>query len=148
MGNLVVAHCQDGRVFKGTTLDLDAGRPNFHVRTPQGNVLEVRLDETKAVFFVRSLDGESARQDRLYAAADDMRGRGASLVAFRFTDGEVMVGFTIRYPPVRPFFFVVPADAGSNNIRVLVARAAVAEMESPPATLAPRPTAGPAPRSP
>jgi hypothetical protein len=38
----------------------------------------------------------------------------------------------VRYPPVRPFFFVLPADARSNNVRVLVNRAAVKRMSQPP----------------
>ncbi len=135
MANLVVAHGQDGRVFKGMTLDLDPGRPTFHLRTAGGKVEEIRLAEMKAVFFVRSLDGNGARQERLQVAPDDVRGRGSKLVAVRFNDGEVLVGFTIRYPPARPYFYVLPADPDSNNIRVLVARAAVAAMESPPATI-------------
>ena len=31
----------------------------------------------------------------------------------------------MRYPPVREFFFVLPVDARSNNLRILVNRAAV-----------------------
>jgi hypothetical protein len=33
---------------------------------------------------------------------------------------------------VRPFFFVLPADARSNNVRILVNRAAVKRMIQPP----------------
>jgi hypothetical protein len=34
---------------------------------------------------------------------------------------------------VRPFFFVLPADAGSNNVRILVNRGAVTRMGQPSA---------------
>jgi hypothetical protein len=33
---------------------------------------------------------------------------------------------------VRPFFFVLPADSRSNNIRMLINRAAVKRMSQPP----------------
>jgi hypothetical protein len=47
-----------------------------------------------------------------------------------FEDGEVMVGLTIRYPPNRPYFYILPVDSGSNNLRLLVNRDAVAAMEA------------------
>jgi hypothetical protein len=49
-----------------------------------------------------------------------------------FPDGEVMVGLTNRYPPNRPFFFIVPVDQQSNNIRILVNRTAIKKMEPLP----------------
>jgi hypothetical protein len=54
------------------------------------------------------------------AAAADPRGRGAQLVELRFKDGERMVAFANRFPPVGKFFYVVPVDTKSNNIRILV----------------------------
>jgi hypothetical protein len=33
---------------------------------------------------------------------------------------------------VRPFFFVLPADPASNNVRILINRAAVKRMSQPP----------------
>ena len=49
-------------------------------------------------------------------------------MSMRFRDGEEIVGITIRYPPNRPFFYVVPVDAASNNTRILVNRDAVVSM--------------------
>ena len=40
-----------------------------------------------------------------------------------------MVGMTIRYPPNRTYFFLNPVDPKSNNLRILVNREAVTEME-------------------
>jgi len=40
-----------------------------------------------------------------------------------------MLGLTNRFPPTRPFFFIVPVDAESNNIRILVNRTAIKKME-------------------
>jgi hypothetical protein len=52
-------------------------------------------------------------------------------IALEFKDGERVTGLTARYPPVRPFFYVLPADTGSNNIRILVNRAAIAKVSQP-----------------
>jgi hypothetical protein len=132
MANEVVAHYLDGRVVKGVSLDVDLGRPLCHIRTPAGGTLEVKLAELKALFFVKDLVGNSTRDDVLKLEASDERARGAHPIALEFADGEHLVGLTVRYPPIRPFFFVLPADSRSNNVRVLVNRAAVKVMSQPP----------------
>jgi hypothetical protein len=130
VSNKVVARFRDGRVIKGTSMDVDPSKPTFHVRPAQGAALEVRLDALKALFFVRSLDGDPARSDTTALAPGDVRSRGSTLVALRFADGEIITGLTIRYPPNRPYFFVVPVDPKSNNIRILINRDAVTSMET------------------
>ncbi len=132
MANEVVARYQDGRVVKGISLDVDPGRPLFHIRTATQGTLEVKLTELKALFFVKDLVGDSGRSDVLALEPRDGRARGAYPIELEFADGERLVGLTVRYPPVRPFFFVLPADARSNNVRILVNRAAVKRMSQPP----------------
>lgn len=129
MNNLVVARYLDGRILKGSSLDIDPARPAFHVRPPEGQMAEVKLKDLKALFFVRSLDGDMARHEVRALDPADPRAKGSTPVALHFPDGEVMVGLTNRFPPNRPFFFVVPVDPASNNIRVLVNRSAVKKME-------------------
>jgi hypothetical protein len=132
MANEVVAHYLDGRVVKGISLDVDPGRPVCHIRTPAHGTLEVKLTELKALFFVKDLVGNSGRNDVLKLEPSDGRARGAYPIELEFADGEQLVGLTVRYPPIRPFFFVLPADSRSNNVRVLVNRAAVKRMSQPP----------------
>jgi hypothetical protein len=129
MKNLVVARFLDGRVVKGISLDVDPARPTFHVREGTAPAMEVKLSDLKALFFVRSLAGNPGRHDRRVPDEKDPRGRGMAMASLRFADGETIVGMTIRYPPNRPFFFVVPADPESNNIRILVNRDAVVDMK-------------------
>jgi hypothetical protein len=136
MANEVVAHYQDGRVVKGISLDVDPGRPKCHIRTTAEGTLEVKLAELKALFFVKDLVGNSGHEDVLKLEPSDGRARGAYPIALEFADGEHLVGLTVRYPPVRPFFFVLPADARSNNLRVLINRAAVKRMSQPPPSAA------------
>jgi hypothetical protein len=131
MSNRVVAHFLDGRVAKGVSLDVDASRPRCHIRTSDGQTLEVRLTDLKALFFVKSLDGNPARQDSTQVSPDDDRTAGTFSIEVEFADGERVVGLTVRYPPIKPFFFILPVDPASNNIRILVNKAAVTKMSRP-----------------
>jgi hypothetical protein len=129
MSQKVVARFRDGRVEKGTSMDVDSTRPVFHLRRRDGETVAVRLEHLKALFYVRSLDGNAQRHERRIADPGDARSRGSTLVTVVFEDGEVATGMMIRYPPIDPFFFMVPVDPDSNNVRILVNRSAVAVME-------------------
>jgi hypothetical protein len=128
MSRKVVARYRDGRVVKGTSLDVDASKTLFHVRPADGGVIHVDMNDLKALFFVRSLEGDAARNDRSAPVENDPRSRGATLVRLGFSDGETIIGMVIGWPPRKPFFFVNPVDPDSNNIRILVNRSAVTEM--------------------
>ena len=133
MSNKVVARYLDGRILKGISLDVDPAKPTCHVRPAAGLAQEVRLADLKALFFVRSLEGNTAYKETTAPAPSDPRLRGSSLITIRFHDGEEIVGLTNRFPPTRPYFFVLPVDIASNNLRMLINRSAVASMESLPA---------------
>jgi hypothetical protein len=130
MKNNVVARYQDGRVVKGVSLDVDPSRSTCHVRPAGEPAVAVALADLKALFFVKSLEGNPDHNEGGRLDPADPRSRGLTLVSLRFADGEVITGLTIRYPPNRPFFFVLPVDQRSNNIRILVNRAAVVSMEA------------------
>jgi hypothetical protein len=134
MSSKVVARYIDGRLLKGVTMDVDPTRPTFHVRPPGGQAMAVELNELKALFFVRTLEGNPGYREHRRLEPGDKRAHGSTIVSLRFADGEEIVGLTIRYPPNRPYFFVVPVDPASNNIRILVNRAAVVAMEAIPAS--------------
>ena len=131
MANKVVAHFLDGRIIKGVSLDVDIERPTCHIRTGDQGTIEVKLVELKALFFVKDLAGNPAHEEGAAVDSSDARARGAHRIAVEFADGERVVGLTVRYPPVRKFFYILPADAQSNNTRILVNRAAVTQMEQP-----------------
>ena len=128
MQNRVVARFLDGRVLKGQTADFLPAKPLFHVVQPPqagaaGQVVEVRLADLKAVFFVKDLVGNAAYNEGK-AFADGVRAQGRKLEV-EFSDGEIIVGTTQGYQPDRPGFFVVPVDPNSNNERCFVVMAAV-----------------------
>ena len=129
VSTLVVARYRDGRLVKGISMDVDPTKPMCHVRAPDGVVTEIKLVDLKALFFVKTLEGNSAHNEGLAVDQGDRRSHGSTAIAIKFEDNEHLVGFTNRYPPNRPFFFVVPADTKSNNIRILVNKAAVVSMD-------------------
>ena len=128
MANEVVAHFLDHRVVKGQSLDVDPTKPTCHIRTADQSVVEVKLADLKALFFVRDLAGDPAKHDAAAISPADARTRGAAVIELEFTDGERLLALTVRYPPIKPFFFILPADGTSNNVRILVNRAAVRDV--------------------
>ena len=133
MSNLVIARFVDGRLVKGTSVDVDPAKPACHVRSTDGTTTEVKLAELKALFFVRDLRGDPSYKEGARPDPADVRLRGGRTIRLTFRDGEVLAGITHHFPPTRPFFFVLPMDPKSNNIRALVNRAAVAEVAPGPA---------------
>ena len=126
--NNVVARFIDGRTIKGVSLDVDPKKPKCHIKTADQGMVEVTLTDLKALFFVKDLTGNSAHQEGNTLDDQDIRLKGAKAIEVRFRDKERLIGLTNRYPPLGDFFFMLPADGASNNIRILVNRAAVTAM--------------------
>lgn len=128
--NLVVVHFQDAQVLKGQTLDFIPTKDRFHLvvtgAAPGTKPVEVLMDKLKAVFFVRSLEGDPGhkKHDRL---PPDQQVQGKKIM-ITFNDGEVMLASTQGYQPGRPGFFVVPLENGSNNQRCFVVASATREI--------------------
>ena len=128
-GRRVVARFRNGTVLKGTTHDFSPHDTSFHLfmrGDESGAPFDVEVAELKAVFFVRSYEGDSQRVDD--NCFDGAAGQGRRVVV-TFTDAEVLTGFTMSYAPNKPGFFVIPVDPASNNTRVFVVKEAAAEIE-------------------
>ncbi len=129
MPQRVVAHFIDHGIVKGTSVDVDPGKPRCHIRTETGAV-EVDLAQLKALYFVKDLTGRPDYDEERVAHPGDARLRGSHPVRLTFMDGEELHGLMNRFPPNRPFFFVLPLDPASNNDRILVNREAVRTVEA------------------
>ena len=131
--NKVVARYLDGRVLKGITRDFSPNRVSFHVEDVlSGEIVELRCRHLKAVFFVRSLDGDPSRQDLhgfVEGPAETAQGRK---IAVRFSDDEFICGYTLSWSRDRDGFFMFPSDAGSNNQRIYVVSANTDEVKAGP----------------
>jgi len=119
--NGVVVHYLDNRILKGTTQDFSPDRPAFHVIPQEGGQgISVQRHDLKAVFFVKTLDGDPFRADLKGFIAGPPKNAHGIKVAVRFSDRELLCGHSLGYSPQRLGFFVVPSDRGSNNKRVFV----------------------------
>lgn len=134
LNNLVVARYLDGRVLKGLTRDFSANRPAFHVEVAGTNeVIELRCRHLKALFFVKTHEGDAERLDiRGFLEAPPETAQGRK-IAVRFRDGEFLCGYTLSWSPDREGFFLFPADPGSNNQRVYVVVTSTEEVKAGPA---------------
>lgn len=116
----VIVRYADGRRLKGYTRDFFPNKSLFHLQLgespPGAEPIEVRIQDLKAVFFVRDFEGNPKYQEKKnFPSGQKIAGR---LVEVIFKDGEVLRGNTLGYDPNRPGFFFFPADPNSNNLRV------------------------------
>lgn len=118
----VVAHYVDGTLLKGETEDFDLSSESFHIVDVDGNARPVFVNELKALFFVRNLDGNPNYRERKGFHGQPQKGHK---VMVEFFDGELMFGFThVSYTHHGPGFFMFPGDPNANNLKVFVVRAA------------------------
>src|SRR5262249_46290476 len=110
----IVARFQDGRVLKGFTTDFLPAKDHFHMVLEEqgtgGKAVDVRVPALKALFFVKTFEGDPAHhRSNEPAPGSTVAGRKIRVL---FKDGEVMVGTTQGYDRTRPGFFIVPVDVG------------------------------------
>ncbi len=115
--NLIIVHYLDGRILRGTTLDFFPTKPLFHLTGVRGEVVEIKIGELKAVFFVKHLSGEENYKERKGFFADDNRGKK---IMVEFLDTEVIFGYTLTFSPKKLGFFMTPGDHQSNNEKIFV----------------------------
>lgn len=122
----VVARYRDGKLLYGTTRNFTPEvRQVFHVTerdaSPNTPPLEVNLSVLKAVFVVRTFEGDPTRHD-----SNDLHPQpGAGIILdVEFIDGEVVRGQSLTYNMSGAGFWLTPIDPGSNNLRIFVVRGA------------------------
>ena len=121
----IVVRRKDGTVMKGTTNDFFPNKSKFHLSTIDGHTEEFDIEELKAIFFVKTYEGDESHE---YRYSDNVPGGGRKIRVV-FADGEEMVGYTQGYSPNRPGFLMTLADLKGNNERVFVVISATAEIE-------------------
>jgi len=130
--NTVVIRTRDKRRIKGYTWDFAPNKETFHVTDPddESKAEELALSDLKAVFYVKSFNGDPARGGPAQFSKESLKGIPGLKLKITFEDGEVMYGTTNGYQPGRKGFFVLPADKTSNNERVYVITAATRSVET------------------
>lgn len=117
--NKVVVGYLDGRRLRGNVYDFSPLKDTFRLAqegAARGKSTEVSLKDLKAVFFVKDFRGNSKYKES--QKIDD--GKPGRKIEVSFFDGEKIVGTTQAYNPNLKGFFVFPADAKSNSLRIFV----------------------------
>ncbi len=117
--NKVVARFRDGRTVKGYTFDFVPNKDSFHVVAPDDDklVTEVSSSNLKAIFYVKTFEGDSQRTKAHDFAMQKVTGLKLKVT---FHDAEVLCGTTNGYSKARQGFFLTPVDKSSNNDRAYV----------------------------
>ncbi len=128
-GAKLVVRYANGKVIKGYSYNFNPHRPIFHLLPSApgfsftDEMVEVRIKDLKAVFFVRDFAGDPSYNERKeFAEGEPPPGRKVEVT---FKDGQVLVGSTVGHGPRPRGFFFIPADPKSNNLRVFAVRTAV-----------------------
>lgn len=131
----VILRCLDGRLIKGYINDFSADRDRIDFEDSSGRKQEFGVDELKAVFFVRTFEGNRRRAESKVFVDPASLGKR---VFVKFKDGESMTGYIeggvpwkkgfFLEPSRGPGFFLIPVDKGSNNIKVFVVASSVWEV--------------------
>jgi hypothetical protein len=129
--NKIVVHYLDGKLTKGYTFDFNQNRETFHVVASQDQVEEATMvnhEELKALFFVKTLEGNPGYEDPVFSEEDIKELVGMKLKVC-FKDGEIIYATTFGYSPARKGFFVFPIDKHCNNEKVYVVTSSTTSIE-------------------
>jgi len=123
--NKVVVQLKDKSVLKGKTNNFFPNKNSFHLELINGEKTEIQIEGLKAIFFVKSFDGNNQHQD---SYVDKVAGGGRK-IKVKFKDGETIIGFTTGYSPDRIGFYMMPADLKGNNERIFIVKSATEAIE-------------------
>ncbi|MGD9552208.1 MAG: hypothetical protein AB7V60_03765 [Candidatus Caldatribacteriota bacterium] len=132
LGKKIVVKYHDGNIIKGYTTDFNPSRDFFHIypikeslNIVQEESVEIKLNSIKAVFFVKSFEGnKNYKKVRTFEGYTSGPPSQRKIIVI-FKDGENFYGTTHSYDPERTGFFVYPIDEQDNNDRVFVPRSSL-----------------------
>ncbi len=124
MGKKTVVRFKDKTLLKGAISDFSPFYRFFQLELLNGDVVTVDIDKVKAIFFVKSFEGDKKYQ---YKYADELYWVGDKII-FNFFDGERMVGYTQQLDFSPKGFFITPADLKGNNQYLFASRSAIESM--------------------
>ncbi len=129
----LVVHTRKGEVAYGVCFAMNLNHDSFKLDLmqrdgePVGKTQAFNFRDIKAVFYVKSFDGEFDKT-KTYA---EQKPEGGGIVVV-FEDGEVIKGHTYQaYHDEASRFHLIPEDAEGNNLSVLIERAAVKAIYTP-----------------
>ncbi len=123
----LVVRYANGKTRYGVCFALNPNADAFHLdctdvnAVPTGETIKVPFSSLKAVFQVKSFDGNfdpTVKYPEQFELGEE--------VIVEFKDGEIIRGYSAAATsPSSPRFFIVPTEKDTNNINILVERSAV-----------------------
>jgi hypothetical protein len=135
----VAARFNNGKVMKGFVKDFTSDSEMVFLEDAEsGSNHIIPINDLKALFFVRTFEGDSERRDKKAFGVSPSKGRKV-FIKFKdkesligFIDGELpfQKGFTLAKPDgtENTGFFLAPSDADGNNIKVFVVGSAIEDV--------------------
>jgi hypothetical protein len=122
--NKIVVRFKDSTLLKGTVSAFSPFHKFFHLERPGGDVVTVDIDRIKAMFFVKSFDGDKKYN---YMYKDELFWVGDKIMV-KFNDGEKLIGYADQLDCSPRGFFITPADLNGNNKYVFASKSAIKSM--------------------
>jgi len=121
----VVVRLKDKTLLKGKISNFSQSFDSFEVELLNGDLQIVDIDNIKAIFFVKSFEGDKKHQ---YQYKDELLWEGDKL-SLTFADGEKMVGYTQHLDFIsNRGLLITPADVNGNNKHVFASKSAINSM--------------------
>ncbi len=138
----VVIRFNNGDLLKGYLKEFSQESPAVSFQELGGNVSrEIAVEALKAIFFVRTFEGDSDYKEKKRYGIRKKEGRK---IFVQFKDGESMVGFLQGDMPwdrgfhiskpdgKKTGFFIIPVDEDSNNIKVYIFKLSLKDVTAIP----------------
>jgi hypothetical protein len=120
----VVVRLKDKTLLKGKLNNFSPFYSFFQLELLNGDSAIVKLDKIKAIFFVKSFEGNKQYkykyEDKLFWIGDK--------ITLKFDDGERMVGYSQHFDFTPKGYFITPADVNGNNTYVFASKSAINSM--------------------
>lgn len=129
--NRVVVRTTAGDTIKGYTGDFSRHKTSFLLSIEDGDVKInqiIQLKDLKAVFFVKTFEGNFLHKKQLYFDEDLSYGKKIIVI---FQDGEKFMGRVeaMHSDPGDTGFFIFPLDKESNIIRAFFLNTAIVDIK-------------------
>lgn len=131
----VVIRYLDGKIVKGHVLSFSPSNKEIIIEDLSSEKRSINIDDLKAVFFVRTFEGDRNRVETKSFLGTVPKGKR---IFVRFKDGEAMTGYAEgEIPWQKGFFlessksagfFLTPVDSHSNNIKVFIVAKSVRDV--------------------
>lgn len=121
----VVLRFRDGEMEKTQTFrHFSVSHASIQVVGTDGKVRFVKLQDLKAVFFVKRFEGDPEYREKKDVVLPQGP-RAGNTVAITLFDGEKLAGKSINPKGDRNGLFLFPSDPNSNNERIFVPHCAI-----------------------